>query len=68
MGDLLANVARLESKKVSLWVLSMSGNQALLDAATSTGRLMLRVIAAVGQAEREGRYKGRVADREAARW
>ncbi len=30
----------------------MSGNQAL-DTATSTGRLMLSVIAAVGQAERE---------------
>jgi hypothetical protein len=53
----------------------MSGNQAL-DTGTSTGRLMLSVIAAVGQAEREamlerqregiakakreGRYKGRV--------
>ncbi len=53
----------------------MSGNQAL-DTATSAGRLMLSVIAAVGQAEREamlerqregiakakreGRYKGRV--------
>ncbi len=50
--DLLAIVARLEVKKVSLRVLSMSGNQAL-DAGTSTGRLMLSVIAAVGQAERE---------------
>ncbi len=73
--DLLAIVARLETKGVSLRVLSMSGNQAL-DTATSTGRLMLSVIAAVGQAEREamlerqregiakakrdGRYKGRV--------
>ena len=53
----------------------MSGNQAL-DTGTSTGRLMLSVIAAVGQAEREamlerqregiakakreGRYIGRV--------
>ena len=53
----------------------MSGNQAL-DTGTSTGRLMLSVIAAVGQAEREamlerqregiakakreGRYRGRV--------
>src|ERR1700730_8677716 len=53
----------------------MSGNQTF-DTATSTGRLMLSVIAAVGQAEREGmlerqregvakakregRYKGRV--------
>ena len=75
VGDLLAIVARLESKKVSLRVLSMSGNQAL-DTATSTGRLMLSVIGAVGQAEREamlerqregiakakreGRYKGRM--------
>jgi DNA invertase Pin-like site-specific DNA recombinase len=75
VGDLLAIVARLEAKGVSLRVLSMSGNQAL-DTATSTGRLMLSVIAAVGQAEREamlerqregiakakreGRYRGRV--------
>ena len=75
VGDLLAIVARLEAKKVSLRVLSMSGNQPL-DTATSTGRLMLAVIGAVGQAEREamlerqregivkakreGRYKGRV--------
>ena len=53
MGDLLAIVARLEAKKVCLRVLSISGNQAL-DTATSTGRLMLSVIGAVGQAEREG--------------
>ena len=75
VGDLLAIVARLEAKGVSLRVLSISGNQAL-DTATSTGRLMLSVIGAVGQAEREamlerqregiakakreGRYKGRV--------
>ena len=75
VGDLLAIVARLEAKKVSLRVLSISGNQAL-DTSTSTGRLMLAVIGAVGQAEREamlerqregvakakreGRYKGRV--------
>jgi DNA invertase Pin-like site-specific DNA recombinase len=75
VGDLLAIVARLEAKKVSLRVLSISGNQPL-DTATSTGRLMLSVIGAVGQAEREamlerqrdgiakakreGRYKGRV--------
>ena len=75
VGDLLAIVARLEAKKVSLRVLSISGNQAL-DTGTSTGRLMLSVIGAVGQAEREamlerqregiakakreGRYKGRV--------
>ena len=78
VGDLLATVARLEVKAVSLRVLSMSGNQAL-DTSTSTGRLMLSVIAAVGQAEREtmverqlakreGRHKGRVptARRQAA--
>jgi DNA invertase Pin-like site-specific DNA recombinase len=75
VGDLLAIVARLEAKKVTLRVLSISGNQPL-DTSTSTGRLMLSVIGAVGQAEREamlerqregiakakreGRYKGRV--------
>jgi DNA invertase Pin-like site-specific DNA recombinase len=64
-----------EANEVSVWVLSMAGNQAL-DTATSTGRLMLSVIAAVSPAEREamlerqregiakakreGRYKGRV--------
>jgi DNA invertase Pin-like site-specific DNA recombinase len=68
-------VARLEAKRVSLRVLSISGSQAL-DTSTSTGRLMLSVIGAVGQAEREamlerqregiakakreGRYRGRV--------
>jgi DNA invertase Pin-like site-specific DNA recombinase len=75
VGDLLAIVARLGGKKASLRVLSISGNQPL-DTGTSTGRLMLAVIGAVGQAEREamlerqregiakakreGRYKGRV--------
>ena len=75
VGDLLAIVARLEAKKVSLRVLSMSGTQPL-DTSTATGRLMLAVIGAVGQAEREAmlerqrdgiakakrdrRYKGRV--------
>jgi DNA invertase Pin-like site-specific DNA recombinase len=75
VADLLAIVARLEAKTVSLRVLSVFGNQAL-DTSTSTGRLMLAVIGAVGQAEREamlqrqregiakakadGRYKGRV--------
>src|SRR4051812_26326068 len=74
VGDLLEIVARLETKKVSLRVLSMSGSQPL-DTGTATGRLMLAVIGAVGQAEREamlerqregiakakaeGRYKGR---------
>jgi DNA invertase Pin-like site-specific DNA recombinase len=52
VGDLLAIVARMDAKKVSLRVLSISGTQAL-DTGTSTGRLMLSVIAAVGQAERE---------------
>jgi len=37
VGDLLSIVARLEAKKVSLRVLSMSGSQAL-DTSTSTGR------------------------------
>ena len=75
VGDLLEIVARLEAKKVSLRVLAMSGAQPL-DTGTATGRLMLAVIGAVGQAEREamlerqregiakakreGRYKGRV--------
>ena len=75
VGDLLNIVNRLEAKKVSLRVLSMSGSQPL-DTGTATGRLMLAVIGAVGQAEREamlerqregiakaqreGRYKGRV--------
>ena len=74
VGDLLTIVARLEAKKVSLRVLSMSGGQPL-DTATAVGRLMLAVIGAVGQFEREmmlerqregiakarleGRYKGR---------
>jgi DNA invertase Pin-like site-specific DNA recombinase len=74
VGDLLNIVSRLGAKKVSLRVLSMSGSQAL-DTGTATGRLMLAVIGAVGQAEREamlerqregtakaqreGRYKGR---------
>jgi DNA invertase Pin-like site-specific DNA recombinase len=75
VADLLAIVARLEAKKVTLRVLSISSNHTL-DTSTSTGRLMLSVIGAVGQAERESmlerqregiakakrehRYKGRV--------
>ena len=74
VSDLMNIVARLEAKKVSLRVLSMSGSQPL-DTATAMGRLMLAVIGAVGQAEREtmlerqregiakaqqqGKYKGR---------
>ena len=52
VGDLLEIVARLEAKKVSLRVLAMSGSQPL-DTGTAIGRLMLAVIGAVGQAERE---------------
>ena len=75
VGDLLEIVARLEAKKVSLRVLAMSGAQPL-DTGTAMGRLMLAVIGAVGQAEREamlerqregiakakaeGRYRSRV--------
>jgi DNA invertase Pin-like site-specific DNA recombinase len=72
--DLLAMVARLEAKSVALRVLAMSGSQPL-GSGTAIGKLMLAVIAAVGQFEREmmlerqregiaqakrdGRYKGR---------
>jgi DNA invertase Pin-like site-specific DNA recombinase len=72
--DLLAMVARLEGKNVALRVLAMSGGQPL-DTGTAIGKLMLAVIGAVGQFEREmmlerqregiakakrdGRYKGR---------
>ena len=52
VGDLLEIVARLEAKKVSLRVLAMSGAEPL-DTGTAIGRLMLAVIGAVGQAERE---------------
>ena len=52
VGDLLNIVAGLEAKKDNLRVLSMSGSQPL-DTGTATGRLMLAVIGAVGQAERE---------------
>jgi len=74
VADLLTIVSRLEAKKVSLRVLSMSGSQPL-DTSTAVGKLMLAVIGAVGQFEREmmlerqregiakarleGRYKGR---------
>jgi DNA invertase Pin-like site-specific DNA recombinase len=72
--DLLTMVARLEAKNVALRVLAMSGGQPL-DTGTAIGKLMLAVIGAVGQFEREmmlerqregiakakrdGRYKGR---------
>ena len=52
VGDLLEIVARLEAKKVPLRVLAMSGAQPL-DTGTAMGRLMLAVIGAAGQAERE---------------
>ena len=52
VGDLLEIVARLEGRKVSLRVLAMPGAQPL-DTGTAMGRLMLAVIGAVGQAERE---------------
>ena len=58
VGDLLEIVARLEAKKVSLRVLAMSGTQPL-DTGTATGRLMLAVIGAVGQAEREASSSGK---------
>lgn len=45
VGDLLSIVALLETKKVSLRVLSMSGSQPL-DTGTATGRLMLAVTSA----------------------
>ena len=75
VADLLEIVARLEAKKVGLRVLSLSGGQPL-DTGTAIGKLMLAVIGAVGQFEREmmlerqregiakakrdGRYKGRM--------
>ena len=52
VGDLLTIVGRLEAKKVALRVLSMSGGQTL-DTSTAIGKLMLAVIGAVGQFERE---------------
>jgi DNA invertase Pin-like site-specific DNA recombinase len=72
--DLLAMVARLETKRVSLRVLSMGGSE--LDTRTPTGRLMLTMLGAVAEFERalmlerqregiakakdEGKYRGRV--------
>ena len=66
VGDLLEIVARLEVKKVSLRVLSMSGAQPL-DTGTAMGRLMLSVIGAVRRAEWEHEREGIAkAKREAA--
>ncbi len=75
VADLLSIVGRLEAKKVALRVQAMSGSRPL-DTGTAIGKLMLAVIGAVGQferemmlerqregiakAKREGRYKGRV--------
>jgi hypothetical protein len=56
--DRLAMVARLEAKKVNLRVLSMSSTQSL--GHEPTGRLVLAVIGAVGQAEREATFAQRV--------
>jgi DNA invertase Pin-like site-specific DNA recombinase len=72
--DLLVMVARLETKRVSLRVLSMGGSE--LDTRTPTGRLMLTMLGAVAEFERalmlerqregiakakdEGKYRGRV--------
>jgi DNA invertase Pin-like site-specific DNA recombinase len=53
VSDLLAIVARLEQKNVGLRILSISGNQTL-DTRSSTGRLVLSVLAAVSCVEREG--------------
>ncbi len=74
VADLLTIVGRLEAKKVALRVLAMSGGQTL-DTGTAIGKLMLTVIGAAGQFEREmmlerqrdgiakakraGRYRGR---------
>lgn len=74
VSDLLAIVARLDSKGVSLRVLSMGGQT--VDTATATGRLTLTMLGAVAEFERslmlerqregvakakaDGKYKGRV--------
>jgi len=50
-ADLLAIVNRLEAKKVRLIILSMGGDR--VDTASPTARLMLTLLAAVAQFERE---------------
>ena len=50
-GDLLAIVNRLEGKRVRLVILSMGGDR--VDTASPTARLMLTMLAAVAQFERE---------------
>lgn len=72
-ADLLGIVARLDKKTVGLIVLSMGGQQ--LDTQTATGKMMLTVLAAVAEFERnlmlerqregiakakaDGKYRGR---------
>jgi DNA invertase Pin-like site-specific DNA recombinase len=74
VADLLAIIARLDAKGVALRVLSMGGQS--IDTGTPTGKLMLTMLGAVAEFERElmlerqregiakakadGRYKGRV--------
>ena len=50
-ADLLAIVNRLEAKKVRLIILSMGGDR--VDTASPTARLMLTLLAAIAQFERE---------------
>ncbi len=73
VADLLGIVATLEKKGVALRILSMGGTE--VDTRSPTGRLMLTMLGAIGQFERdlmlerqregiqkakaEGRYKGR---------
>lgn len=73
VSDLLSIVARLEAKGVGLRILSMGGAE--VDTTSATGRLMITMLAAVGDFERRlmlerqregiarakaaGRYKGR---------
>ena len=52
VADLLSMVGHLERKNVALRVLAMSRSQPL-DTGTAIGKLMLAVIDAVGQFERE---------------
>ena len=70
MGDLVRIADRLEAKRVGLRILAMG-----VDTATPTGKLLVNVLGAIGQfereimlerqregvqrAKREGKYKGR---------
>jgi DNA invertase Pin-like site-specific DNA recombinase len=51
VADLLNIVARLEAKKVALRILSMGGTE--VDTRSPTGRLMLTMLGAIGQFERD---------------